>query len=100
MGLRMKGNSVNDIRTAVLVCLLVEVLNQECKLEVNNLVSGSPNWWMRCIGTGILLSCQIPQARMILVSPWTAVNKAQPSPKLLFFLCLRTFATAEVVEGF
>ena len=32
-------------------------------------MSGSPTMWMRSVGTGTLLLCQIPQARMDPVSP-------------------------------
>ena len=82
---RQGRHSINKNVTAVLVCLLVEVWVKIVRYKGHNLVSGSPNWWMRCVGTGILLCCPIPQARMNPISPWTAVYRAQPSPKLLFF---------------
>ena len=53
---------------------------------------------MLCVSTGILLCCQIPQARITPVSPWTAANQAQPSPKLLFCLCVAADVVDEVVE--
>ena len=52
---RQGRHSINKIKTAVLVCLLVEVWVKTVTGNNHNLVSGSPNWWMRCVGTGTLL---------------------------------------------